>query len=168
MKTYFLHRNLQPKLRKIWGIPIFGKKHKVTKKFKDFIKKGKFKKVITVGDYCSLNLPSGIKIFDGKVGRKKIKIPFKWKRNFSLSCSNLPGTIQGRVWPVIKKAIKKNRNVFVQGEEDLLVIPVVLLSKKGELVVYGFPKKGICLIEVSPEIKKAFKELLKKFSTKAG
>lgn len=165
IKTYILPNKLRKELKKIWGIPIFGQKRKIFEKYEKFIEKGNFKKVITVGDYCSFNLTSDIKIFDGKIGRKKIKIPFKLKKILILSCLNPPGTIQSRIWPVIKKAIKKNRNVFIGGEEDLLVIPAVLLSKRGGLVVYGFPKRGICLIEVSPEIKKIFKELLKKFKT---
>lgn len=158
-KTYFLPPKLRKELRKIWGIPIFGKKKVVTKKFGKFLEKKKFKKIITVGDYCSLALPSDIKIFDGKIKRRKIKKSLK----FSLSCANPPGTVQKKVWPVLKKAIKNNKNVFIEGEEDLLVIPCVLLSEKNTAVVYGFPEKGICLIEVSPQIKKVFKKLLKKF-----
>ena len=160
-KTYFLPNELRKELRKIWGIPLFNGRRKITRKFKKFIQEKKFKKIITVGDYCSLALPSDVKIFDGKVKRKKIKTILK----FSLSCRNLPGTIQREVWSVLKKAIENNENVFVDGEEDLLVIPLVLLSEKGAVVVYGFPDKGICLIEVSSKVKKDFKELLRKFET---
>ena len=79
-------------------------------------------------------------------------------------CSNPPGTIQEEVWSIIEKAIKENKNVFVDGEEDLLVIPAVLLAKDHSAVVYGFFNKGICLIEVSDKIKNTFKELLKRFN----
>ena len=162
MKTYFLPKELRSELRKIWGIPLFNGKRGVLGKFQRFIKKKRFKKIITVGDYCSLALPSDIKIFDGKIKRRRIrKLP-----KFSLRSSNPPGTIQKRVWPIIKKAIKNKENVFIKGEEDLLVIPSVLLSEKNTAVIYGFPGKGVCLIEVSPRIKKTFKELLKKFSLK--
>ncbi len=161
MKTYFLPSGLKKELRKIWGIPFFNGRGKITRKFKKFIQEKKFKKIITVGDYCSLALPSDVKIFDGKVKRKKIKTILK----FSLSCRNLPGTIQREVWSVLKKATENNENVFVDGEEDLLVIPCVLLAEKNTAVIYGFPGKGICLVEVSPEEKKRFKELLQKFKT---
>lgn len=161
MKTYFLPEELKKKLRKVWGTPIFGKKKEVLKKFQEIILRKKFKKIITVGDYCSLALPSDIKIFDGKVKRKKIKQVL----NFSLRCSNPRGTIQKGVWQVIKKALKKNKNVFVEGEEDLLAIPAVLLSGKGTAVIYGLPSKGACLTEVSPQMKKKLKELLKRFRT---
>jgi uncharacterized protein (UPF0218 family) len=161
MKTYFLPTELRKELRKIWGIPIFGRKKQVAIKFKEICQKRKFKKIITVGDYCSLNLPSDVKIFDGKIKRKRVKIPFSW----SFSCSNSPGTIQKEVWPVIKKAIRNKGNIFIDGEEDLLVIPCVLLSEKKMAVIYGLADKGVCLIEVSSEVKKTFKELLKKFQT---
>ena len=155
-------KKVRPELRKIWGVPLFNGGRGVLDKFRQFVKKEKFKKIITVGDYCSLNLPSDIKIFDGKIKRRETgKLP-----KFSLSCSNPPGTIQKEVWPVIRKAIKNKENVFIKGEEDLLVIPVVLLSEKNTAVVYGFPSKGVCLIEVLPQIKKTFKELLKKFCPK--
>jgi len=184
MKTYILPSGLKKELRKIWGIPFFNGRGGITKKFKKFIQEKKFKKIITVGDYCSLLLPSDVKIFDGKVKRKKInpalclKLSSKLNRRIckafsltpakcgALSCRNLPGTIQREVWSVLKKAIENNENVFIDGEEDLLVIPLVLLSEKGAAVIYGFPDKGICLIEVSSKVKKDFKELLQKFKTK--
>ena len=166
METYFLPRELRPELRKVWGIPLFNGGEEVLKKFQQFIKKRGLKKIITVGDYCSFALPSDIKIFDGKIKRLKVKkLP-----KFSLSCQNPAGTIQKEVWPVIKRAIKNKENIFVDGEEDLLVIPSVLLSEKNTAVIYGFPEKGVCLIEVSPKIKRVFKKLLNKFksSSKGG
>ncbi len=165
MKTLILPKELQPELRKIWGKPFFGKKTEVSKKFDLFCQKNKFKKIITVGDYCSLILISDIKIFDGRIKRKKIKLPSGWKRN-CLRARNPAGTIQNETWQKIKKAIKKRKNVFIKGEEDLLVIPCVLSAEKDSAVVYGFPGKGVCLIEISPQIKKVFKELLKKFQVK--
>jgi len=158
-KTYFLPNELKPELRKVWGIPISGQKKEVAKKFKEFCQKKKFKKIITVGDYCSLFLPSDIKIFDGRVERNKL-FPLQ---KYSFSCWNPPASINIEVWKTLKKALAKNGNVFVNGEEDLLVIPSALLARKKTAVVYGFANKGACLIEVSPEIKKTFRRLLKQF-----
>jgi len=158
-KTYFLLNPLRKELRKIWGIPLFNGRGGVLKKFQNFAKKKKFKKIITVGDYCSKVLPSDVKIFDGKIKRKKIKnLP-----KFSFRCSNPSGTIQKEVWPVLKTAIKNNKNVFIEGEEDLLVIPSVLLAQKSAAVIYGFPEKGVCLIEATDKAKRVFRKLLKKF-----
>ncbi|MCP6719570.1 MAG: DUF359 domain-containing protein [Patescibacteria group bacterium] len=161
MKNFYLPTKLRPELKKVWGKPIFGEKNEVAARYQKIIKEKEFKKIITVGDYCSFTLFSDVKIFDGKVKRKR----FKGVLPFSLSCPNPSGTIQADVWPIIKKAINSNENIFVEGEEDLLVIPAVLLSENNTAVVYGFPGKGICLINVSVEIKESFKKLLDKFKT---
>lgn len=162
MKTYILPNNLKKELRKTWGVPIFGKKKAVVKKIQQIFKKKKFKKVITVGDFCSLSIPSDVKIFDGKTKRIKVYPPPKFDGKV-LNCKNPAGTIQKETWEIIKKAIKNRENVFVDGEEDLLVIPCVLLSEERTAVIYGMVDKGICLIEVSLEVKKNFRDLLKKF-----
>jgi len=70
IKTYFLPRELRPELRKIWRIPFFNGQKEILKKFQQFIKKKRFKKIITVGDYCSLTLPS-----DSAQG-KNLNFPF--------------------------------------------------------------------------------------------
>jgi len=162
MEAYILPEKLKPKLREIWGVKIFGKKSEISKKFKKFLKKEGVKKIITVGDFCSLNLPSDVKIFDGKIQRKKIKKILK----FSFKLKNPPGTIQKKSFQILKKAIKEGGNVFVEGEEDLLVIPAVLLAPVGSLVVYGFFQKGICLIKVDERMKDKVKRLLFKFEEK--
>ena len=159
MKTLYLPQSLRDELKKVWGTPIFGTKEEVVKKYNDFIEERGFKKTITVGDLCSLSLNSDIKIFDGKINRKTIEHSL----SSSLNCSNPPATLREEAWAVVEKAIKENKNIFVEGEEDLLVIPAVLLSENGTAVIYGFFKKGICVIEVSQEIKNSFKELLNKF-----
>lgn len=159
MKTYFLPKELRPELKKIWGVPIFGPEKEVAERFKRFCQKKKFKKIITVGDYCSLALPSDVKIFDGRIGRNK---PVSIQK-YSFSCWNPPASINKEVWQILKMAIAKNKNVFVRGEEDLLVIPSAMLSKRGTAIVYGLTGQGICLIEVSPEIKTSFRKILGKF-----
>ena len=161
MKTLFLPKKLRSKLRKPLGLVISGRKKEVAEKFKEFCQKKKIRKVITVGDYCSLNLPSQIKIFDGKIRKRRVKLSLK----FSLTCSNPPGTIQKEVWPILKKALKENKNVFVVGEEDLLVLPAVLLAPKNSLVVYGLFGQRVVLIEVSSTVKRKIKKILEKFSS---
>lgn len=159
-KTYFLSNELRGELKKVWGVPFLGRKTDVLKRrFQKFCREKKFKKIVTVGDYCSLNLPSDIKIFDGRVGRNK-KVPLQ---KYSYSCWNPPASINKDVWKILKKALANNRNVFIDGEEDLLVIPSVLLAEINTAVVYGFVNRGACLIEVSPGIKKTFRRLLSRF-----
>jgi len=111
-KTYILPKDLQSKLRRPWGKKFFGSKKEVLEKFEKFLKTKNVKKIITVGDFCSKNLPSNIKIFDGKIKRRKIKkvLPY------SLKCKNPKGTIQKEVWEIIKRAIRKEKMFLLRGK----------------------------------------------------
>ncbi len=164
MRSYLLPERLREKLRRPWGKVILGNKKEVGEKFALFLKKKKFKKIVTVGDFCSQHLFSHLKIFDGKVKRRKIRHSL----SYSLSLKNPKGTIQKEAFKIIKEGLMKNKNIFVEGEEDLLVIPAVLLAPSKTLVVYGLPSKGICLIEVNKKTKKKIKKLLEKFTPLNG
>lgn len=159
MKTLYLTNELRKKLKEPFGKPIFGEKQKIIRSFEKKIKQKKYKKVICVGDYCSLTLPCDIKIFDGKIKRNKKVCTFE----YLLSFTSPPASINKEAWKILKRALKENENVFVNGEEDLLVIPSVILAEEGDLVVYGLPKKGVSLIEVTKKIKKDFRKLLRRF-----
>ncbi len=161
METLILPESLKEKLRKPWGKLFEGNKKEVKKKVEEFLKRKKFKKIICVGDSVSKEFFGTTKIFDGKIRRKKIKVKIPWH----LKAKNEKGKIEKNVWEKIKKAIKENKNLFIEGEEDLMAIPAVLLSPKNSVVIYGLFNKGVCAIEVSKKIKKRFRNLLKKFLT---
>ncbi len=150
-------------MQKIWGAPIFGTEAEVMRQYREILAKKKYKTVITVGDYCSHHLQSDIKIFDKLVQRQT----FAQGHESAATIDNPAGTIQGEAWGAIKKAIKERSNLCVNGEEDLLVIPAVLLAQPKTLVVYGFPNKGICLLEANLKNKTIMRLALKKlFSIK--
>jgi GTP-dependent dephospho-CoA kinase len=159
MKNYFLPEKSRPEMQKIWGKEIFGTEIEIKRNYEEILSKKKYKLVITVGDYCSHHLDSDIKIFDKKVQRKI----FAQKHECALTIKNPAGTIQKEAWEAIKSAIKDKTNLCVEGEEDLLVIPAVLLAKPKTLIVYGFPNKGICLIEANLKNKTVFRLALKKY-----
>lgn len=146
-------------MQKIWGKPLFGTEEEVQRQYEKILDRKKYKTVITVGDYCSHHLQSDIKIFDKHVQRKA----FDQKHGCAVTIDNPAGTIQKESWDAIKEAIKGKTNLCVEGEEDLLVIPTVLLAKAKTLVVYGFPNKGICLVEANLKNKTIFRLALKKF-----
>ena len=140
MKTFYLTNKLRQELKKPFGIPILGIEEETDKKFKQFLEKRKIKKIITVGDCCSLTIPSDIKIFDGRMNRNEISpispclqpspSPRSSCLNWTLRGFNPPGTINKNIWKTLKKAIKEKKNVYVEGEEYLLTIPCALLEKK--------------------------------------
>jgi uncharacterized protein (UPF0218 family) len=53
---------------------------------------------------------------------------------------------------------------LVDGEEDLLAIPVILNAPLGTRVVYGLPGKGAILIAVDRKIKASFEDILSRFN----
>jgi len=162
-KTYILPEKFRPRIQKIWGKPLFGDESEIKEKYQKALDKRKYKTVITIGDYCSHHLESDIKIFDKLVQRKA----FAQKHECSLNVKNPAGTIQKESWEIVKQAIKEKANVCVDGEEDLLVIPALILAKPKTLVVYGFPNKGICLLEANLKNKTIFRLVLKKYFTPA-
>jgi len=159
MKTLILPKSLKPELQEPWGKLFEGKRSEIKRKVGEWLKRKKFKKIICVGDLVSKDFLGTTKIFDGKIRRRKTKIILSWH----FKVKNKKGKIEKDVWGKIKKAIRENKNLFVEGEEDLIVIPSVLFSPKNSVVIYGLFKKGVCAIEVSEKIKKRIKNLLKRF-----
>ncbi len=161
MRTLYLTNLLRKKLEKpLLGELIKGNISQVKNKFILFLKETKPKKVILVGDVVSQTLPGGIKIFDGKVQRnKKVKslLPYE------LNLWNPPASIFKKTWQVLKKALREKKNVFIEGEEDLLALPLILLAPENSLLVYGQKNVGICVIKIKKNTKKEVKEILKKF-----
>lgn len=158
-QTYILPDSLREELKRPIGIPVFGSDNEVAIRFNRIMQQKKIKKAVTVGDHCSLSLSSNVKIFDGKTRRMDLPKGL----SYDLFLENPAGTIQPQAWKTIKEALFFNKNIFVEGEEDLLAIPCALLSEKGTAVVYGQPGKGICVIESNSLIKKYFNDLLSRF-----
>jgi uncharacterized protein (UPF0218 family) len=133
--------------------------------------KEKFKKLVTVGDLASYEfLKKGITphliIYDGKIMRKKAdkksQDAIKSVKADMIEIKNPAGTIQEEVWAAIELGLKRRTKIKVTGEEDLLVMPVVLLAKKGTTVCYGQPRKGIVFVKVTEKVKTNVKETIER------
>ncbi len=133
--------------------------------------------LISVGDMSSFTLTQrGVKpniiVIDNKVNRKpfKEKIKFQGKR---LKVINVPGTISRSLWGTIRQAVKSGEKVKISviGEEDLAVLPAVIMAPLGSLVLYGQPnvkangeiaEEGLIAVIVDLEKKKDALKLLQK------
>lgn len=160
--------NLRPQLQKPLGLVLSGTQ------IKNAIKKQKGKIIITVGDVATKTLlevgvvPSLI-IIDNKVERKPYKGLSPWK-NTTLLCSaevaSGPGYIAKEAIALIRKWSRQPQKSFVievEGEEDLLALPVLTEAPGGAIVYYGQPQKGLVEAVVTPKKKKKVVELLKRF-----
>jgi uncharacterized protein (UPF0218 family) len=127
--------------------------------FRDFRRLANYVKdttVITVGDYVSYNLHSlGVKphvmVCDGMVRRK----PFDKRvaNGFRIiGARNPAGWITHNLWMACQKAADSKRPVLVEvsGEEDMAVIPFLLMSKRNVSIVYGLFDRGACVIKTGP------------------
>ena len=71
--------------------------------------------------------------------------------------------IYPEAWSVIDTAIHDDANslILVEGEEDLMGFPAVLLAPDNSVVLYGQPNVGIVWVPVHKENKKLARSLLK-------
>ena len=50
--------------------------------------------------------------------------------------------------------------IIVKGEEDLLVLPVVLFAPEKSVVIYGQPNEGLVIVKVNEEIRNKAKSIM--------
>ncbi len=90
-------------------------------------------------------------------------------KGLSSSCENPAGTITRKSVEAIKKCrnafleTKKPQTLIVQGEEDLLALPAILLAPLGSVVLYGQQDLGVVCVYVTEKKKKQIAALVKKF-----
>ncbi len=123
--------------------------------------------LITVGDATTENIlqfgfiPS-LQIIDGYEKREKRIPPVS---NVSkLYCDNPAAHITQQSIDVIKQAFssKPPTQILVNGEEDLLVIPVCIYAPQNSVVLYGQPNEGLVIVNITQEIRNKTKNLLER------
>jgi len=166
-----LPESLKGKLRK----PL-GRVFSSTKELIKFIKEKKPEFIFTVGDIVSYHLIKNkvsphLLIFDLKTKRGEVDKGVKktLKNIFPNKIVNQPGTISKEAFLTIKTCVEKilskneKQAVFVDGEEDLLALPVILFSPLNSLVFYGHWQLGVVGVEADEGIKEKIFELLNSF-----
>lgn len=134
-------------------------------------------RVITVGDITTkrlhdMGITPKLSVIDFFVERKSIDTNLKelgFTGNETMyHVINPPGKIMPEVWGIFAEIAKDintkgNFAVVVDGEEDLLVIPLILLLPVGFTIFYGQPKEGIVAVSVGEESKRQLRSLLKNY-----
>jgi len=122
---------------------------------------------IAVGDATTEKLQSygiipSLQIVDAQEKRIKREPPQANKVSTNLSCQNPAGEITEQSIEIIKQAItsKPPVRIIVDGEEDLLVIPVCIYAPENTIIMYGQPNEGLVVVTVNEEIKKKTKSIL--------
>ena len=123
--------------------------------------------LITVGDRTTenilqLGLKPQVQIIDGLEKRNQRTVPADDTVNTNLSCRNPPGEITEESIQVIQKAFSCEPpvRITVNGEEDLLVIPVCIHAPENSIVMYGQPNEGLVIVTITPEIRAKVQKIL--------
>jgi uncharacterized protein (UPF0218 family) len=122
--------------------------------------------VISVGDATTEKLikygimPS-LQIVDGLEKRIKRDFP-SGNVKTDLNCSNPPAEITIESVKTIKKAFQSPKpvRITVNGEEDLLVLPVVVYAPEKSVVLYGQPNEGLVIVPITTEIRNKAQSIL--------
>jgi uncharacterized protein (UPF0218 family) len=128
--------------------------------------------IISVGDVTTKNLiDSGIYpqvgIIDHRVQRKDSEHQINYHAEI-LNAQNPPGTITKSLWETIALALssslksEKNFLIIVDGEEDLAVLPCIILASKDTIILYGQPNEGVVVVNAA-DVKRKAEELINKF-----
>ena len=126
--------------------------------------------IVSVGDIVSQSFVDkgiipDVRIIDHKSRRK----PLVLNELASTRIINKPGTINKQavrfIQDKIQKVIKdhKRRLIEINGEEDLLVLPAILLLPLGSLVYYGQFDVGVVEVRITEQIKEKVRKILKLF-----
>ncbi|MFH2110515.1 MAG: GTP-dependent dephospho-CoA kinase family protein [Candidatus Bathyarchaeota archaeon] len=119
----------------------------------------------TVGDYVTSHILGAkllpdIAVVDHRVMRVEVE-PLDFKMD-TVTVVNQPGTVSAEAQRVLLEAIslKRRLGVVVEGEEDLLVLPLMAWMPIGSVVVYGQPREGMVVVTLTEERRRWAKEFM--------
>lgn len=158
-KTLILPVAMRTELKAPLGRLLTGEPSETVAKLRDMLLNLEPPSFAVVGDFTTKNiLEAGLEpdicIIDHRVMRTDVN-PLDHGDRRILNAPNPAGTIDGRAWEALEAAVtlKSRVSVIVEGEEDLLVLPLIALMPLGSLIVYGQPREGMVVVEVSEELK---------------
>ena len=123
--------------------------------------------VVTVGDATSellikMGLIPFLQIVDGKEKRHERDLPISDSVVTTMNCKNPAGEITQQSMDTIKKSLdsKPPIRIIVDGEEDLLVMPVCLFAPENCVVMYGRPDEGLVIVEITSQIRQKVQNIV--------
>ncbi len=118
--------------------------------------------LITVGDVVSLKvrergIEPDLSIYDGRTERREMtEFASLVKREGweEIAVRNEAGTVSAELVAAIGEALKgRTKIIRVEGEEDLAVLPCILLAPLGTYVIYGWPGVGMKVVATDGRIR---------------
>ncbi|MHA1976173.1 MAG: GTP-dependent dephospho-CoA kinase family protein [Candidatus Hodarchaeales archaeon] len=174
---YKLPVALRESLRKPIGELFVGDHSSSARTAIKYIEKWNKGLAVAVGDVCARSLLNqgfypDIIVFDGKTQRND-------HVSLNLEHYSLQGAFNPKEW-ILESAIDQIKNaiafstsnncriaVRIDGEEDLLIIPVIISLPLGSIVIYGQPpittEEGLVVALITSSLKNKVQDILKKF-----
>uniref|UniRef100_A0A0F2LQ04 GTP-dependent dephospho-CoA kinase n=1 Tax=Candidatus Aramenus sulfurataquae TaxID=1326980 RepID=A0A0F2LQ04_9CREN len=128
------------------------------------------RRVITIGDVVTETLLENdfspfIAVVDGKT-KRTISTGQKVKPSFFVK--NEPGLLRLESIKLVERLLNSETPsvLFVDGEEDLFVIPFVIYGRLDDVIVYGQPNAGAVALEVTEAMKWRVEDIFKRFTVK--
>ena len=155
-----LPKSIRSELKVPLGLLLEGEPSETVTRLVEMIRHLRPAMFASVGDVSSKNilevgLDPDIVVVDHRVMRVSIE-PISLGDRLEIRARNPPGTIDADAWRALEEAVRLKRGVavIVEGEEDLLVLPLIALMPLGSVIVYGQPFQGIVVVEVTEERKR--------------
>ncbi len=166
--SYFLPQNQRRYFKNPLG-QILKNRHDVVKLINELSLDHSIPKVITVGDvttqvFVEQSFLPDIAIIDEHVQREKVPL-LEIENVSTVEISNQAGYIMQNAWVEIINSLKSEDNkiiIKIIGEEDLLVLPVILEAPLDSKVLYGQPNEGLVVVSVTEEVKQSVCGLIRK------
>jgi GTP-dependent dephospho-CoA kinase len=155
-------------LKNPFGVLIHDKY--ITKgKIKSILKNAK--RVVSVGDsttdrLLSFDITPDILVVDGV--ERRVKRNHDLHSNITaakeLHCNNPPGSVSKEAFFVLCQAFNMPRpvKVIVDGEEDMLALPIITIAPQETFVLYGQPLEGMVIVNVNPEMQAKANNLMER------
>jgi uncharacterized protein (UPF0218 family) len=166
IRIHLLTEEQRVQLKMPLGILLRGTFEQTLKEFKRIVRQKKPSMIISVGDALSQalvehNISPKVLVVDCKIMRESIS-PLVIMGYETMRLRNNPGTISDDAWGIIASAIKHRDKVrvVVEGEEDLVALVAVMEAPEKTWVVYGQPREGMVVVEVTPQKKNEIKKII--------
>lgn len=125
-------------------------------------------KVVTVGDIVTQSFfRSNLRVDHSIIDFRNKLDHYPWEpknipKSQTLSLTNPKRKILNSAASALFKSIDSNKRLFVvDGEEDLLAIPMVMCLPLQSLLYYGQPGKGIVELEITEKLKQRFHDVIR-------
>ncbi|MEO9363065.1 MAG: GTP-dependent dephospho-CoA kinase family protein [Nitrososphaera sp.] len=122
-------------------------------------------KIIAVGDATTerllgFGITPDLAIVDGKERRLVRDYPRHDAKE--MRCTNPAGAISQAAVDLLKKALAEKTPVIVivEGEEDMLALPMFVMAPEGAIVLYGQPLEGMVAVSMTAAKRRQAKDLM--------